>query len=277
MVQLNGFAVAIITDGDQDKLKRQEGDYVGLDNNTEYKLKLSNYHDTDAMADVYIENDNVGTWFIPSNDSIVIERPSDTNRKFTFVKETDYRASRAGVVAGESTNGLIKVIFFPKKRIPIVMTAPRYPGLRSSQFSRPSEATSPRRSQSTYESNIPSLSQYSTLSRAASPQRSQSTYQSNISSSSLYSRSLSPERYVKSSSQPQYQSGATVLGDVSHQQFGTRMKFSNDEIDWPNKTTITIRLVARVYHSRHMYEPYVSIGNRNVAKHENNYPPRIDW
>ncbi len=53
MVQLNKFAVAIVTDGSQDKLKRPDGDYVVLDNNTEYKLKLSNYRDTDAMADVY--------------------------------------------------------------------------------------------------------------------------------------------------------------------------------------------------------------------------------
>lgn len=209
------------------------GDYVALDNNTEYKLKLSNYKNMDAMADVYIEGDKIGTWFIPATDSIVIERPADTNRKFTFMQETDYRASNAGVIAGASTNGLIKVVFFPKKQMPIVMT-----------------------------------SRYESVARPTSPsRRSLAHYQSSTSSpprASMASLAFRP-------SSPRYESGATILGDVSHQQFGTRMRFRDDEIDWSNKTTITIRLVARSYN----YQPYVSIGNRN--RHENGYPGRIDW
>lgn len=240
MVQVNGFALAIINDGEQDKLKRDDGDYVALDNNTEYKLKLSNFHGTDCMVDVYIEDDKVGTWFIPSNDSIVIERPADTYRKFTFVKETAYQARQAGVIAGVSTNGLIKVVFFPKKQIPIVMTS------RYESMARPTPL-----SIKSYQNGV------SQSFRPASPVRT--------------SMASSPRSFRSPS---RYESGATILGDVSHQQFGTRMRFRDDEIDWSNKTTITIRLVARSYDYRsYDYRPYVSIGNR----HENTYPQRIDW
>lgn len=236
MVQVNGFAVAIITDGNQDKLKRPEGDYVALDNNTEYKLSLANYRNTDAMADVYIEDERVGTWFIPANDSIEIERPADTYRKFTFMKETDYRAVNAGVISGASTNGLVKVVFFPKKQTPIVMMAPRF------------RAMSPRRS--SYQNAAPVPSQAVRSPSVRSP-----------------SQSLSPPS--RSVTSLQYQSGSTILGRTSDQQFSTRMRFSDSEIDWANKTTITIRLVVRTYD----YKPYVSISNRN---HTNSYPPRID-
>lgn len=41
MVYQNGFGVKIITDNDQDKLRRGRYNYVALDNNTEYELMLT--------------------------------------------------------------------------------------------------------------------------------------------------------------------------------------------------------------------------------------------
>lgn len=284
MVQLNGFTVAIVTDGDQDKLKRADGDYVAIDNNTEYKLKLSNYRNTDAMAEVFIENDNVGTWFIRSNDSIVIERPADTNRKFTFMKETDSRAIRAGVIPGESTNGLVKVVFFPKKPTPIVMTSPKYESIRSAR-----SLVSP---QPSFRSQSMSPPRSAPISPPRSAPMSPSRSQQPVTSQSLAMSQPRYESRAVSSFRPvsQYESGATVLGDISNQEFSTMRRFNDNEIDWSNKTTITIRLVVRTNYrdNGYMYSvesygssgydlryPYISVGNRN--KNNNGYPPRIDY
>ena len=291
MFQTNNFGVNVISDTYNERVDRGGNyNYVALDNNTQYKLKLSNYRDTDAMAEVSVEGDKVGTWFIPANDSITIERPSDVSRKFTFFKETDTRATNAGVIPGESTNGLIKVIFYPKKPMAYIMT-PTYSTMRTSL---PSSSTflplSPRRSlQSTYQESISPMT-----SKSLAPMTTQS-----LASGSLTTRSASaysPKRVMS----PRYQSGATVLGDVSSQRFNSMRRFSDNEIDWPNKTTITIRLIARTIkynnESEYMYGlessgytgqypyasgqypytsgqyPYTSIGNRLQSR----VPPRID-
>jgi len=203
MVCSNGFCVKIITDTDQDKLRREGYNYVALYNNTEYKIQLINDRSTDAMADVYIEGENIGTWFIPAHEDIVIERPADTARRFTFFKETDTRAVGAGVTPGESLNGVIRVVFYPKKQY---------------------IAISPRRiSQPFLESTLlqPSISPLPTT------------------------VSLRPETLSRTVSLPQYQSGATVLGQQSYQTFGSMRRFSDNEIDWNNKTEIIIRLIVK--------------------------------
>ena len=107
MVYNNGFGVKIISDTDQDKLKRDSYNYVALNNNTEYKVQLLNDRSTDAMAEVYVDGDNVGTWLVPAKENITIDRPVNVARKFTFFKETDTRARSAGVVPGEVLTSII--------------------------------------------------------------------------------------------------------------------------------------------------------------------------
>lgn len=115
MVYVNSFSVKVIAPN-QDKLNRNGYNYVALNNGTEYKLNLINNRSTDAMAQVFLEGNDIGTWFIPANSNITIDRPSNIARKFTFFTETDYRAQQANVIVGDSSNGLIKVIFYPKKQ-----------------------------------------------------------------------------------------------------------------------------------------------------------------
>ena len=74
------------------------------------------------MAEVYIEGEHVGTWFIPRKDSITIDRPVSVARRFVFFRETDRRAISAGVTPGESLNGLVRVVFYPKKQQYIALT-----------------------------------------------------------------------------------------------------------------------------------------------------------
>lgn len=149
MVHQNGFSVKIETLGDHEKIYRGGYNYVALENGSEYKLLLINDRGSDCMAEVEMEGKKIGKWFIPAQDHILIDRPADVPRKFTFFSETDKRAISAGVVVGGRNNGLIKVTFYPKipEAIPYVsMDEPMYATLRSSTLKRSASPMSPRAS-----------------------------------------------------------------------------------------------------------------------------------
>jgi len=117
MIEENGFGVRVMARrGGEDVLDRNGRKYVGLDSGTEYQLELINNRDTMCDALVELEGERVGLWRIYAHDSIVIERPADTKRKFTFFDEDSPEAIEAGVRKGSSLNGLVKVTFYPKKR-----------------------------------------------------------------------------------------------------------------------------------------------------------------
>lgn len=71
-----------------------------------------------------------------------------------------------------------------------------------------------------------------------------------------------------------YESGATVLGRHSHQQFSSMSRFRDDEIDWDNKTEIIIRIVAKKERPIIRYpfpREYIAVKERSPP-----IPPRID-
>jgi len=224
MVYNNGFGVKIITNQDQDKLTRGSYNYVALDNNTEYKIQLRNDRSTDSMAEVYIEGDRVGTWLIPSKEHITIDRPANIARKFTFFKETDPKAIDAGVVPGEFSNGVVRVIFYPKKQY-IAISPRKYTSIQAPQQTRPIP---------TYPFQMPVKSPPVSYQRNALPSTT------NITAIPTY-RAVSPQV----SRSKGYESGATVLGGKSSQSFGSAERFPDNEIDWDNKTEITIRLIVK--------------------------------
>jgi hypothetical protein len=253
MVHLNGFTVKIIPQrGDQDKVQKHGSNYVGLENNTEYKLFLGNDRNTEAMAEIHIEGENVGTFFIQAHNSIIIERPADSPRKFVFVSERDYRASQAGVIAGEFTNGLVRVVFYPKKE-QVYTVKPSYFSPRSPRLLGSAETSS----FSVRPASPRLLGSSETLSFSARP-------------SSLSSSSFGPSS-PRAKSLTNYSSGATILGDHSNQTFGTKRRYDDSEIDWNNKTEITIRLVVKQEYI--VNKPYVSISGRNTF--QTRIPPRI--
>jgi hypothetical protein len=291
MVYNNGFGVKIITNTDQDKLKRDDYNYVALRNNTEYKLQLINDRDTDAMAEVFIENDQIGIWFIPSRGNVIIDRPANISRKFTFFRETDSRARSAGVISGDSNNGLIKVIFYPKKQLYLNMsTASRNSPYISSNI--PRSPRSPRSSMS-FPSVAPTLANapYMSSNIARSPRSSMSfpsvapTLASAPSLTPLMNNERSLSSYNQENFAPstQYQSGATILGRESYQSFGSMRRFSNDEIDWSNKTEIILRLVIKPdsfistvqsYSPGQWNKEFISV---NSSRGMSSIPPRIDY
>jgi hypothetical protein len=301
MVYSNGFGVKIITDTDQDKLKRDIYNYVALYNNTEYKLQLVNDRSTDAMADVFIEGESVGTWFIPAHNDITIDRPANVARRFTFFKETDSRAIGSGVTPGESINGLIRVIFYPKKQQYIAVTQPTSPlfvasgipniphtkryetlyGLQQSPIpTLPSTAqfqqqpiTSPAfKQQQAVSPSIPTLTQSQSNILALQAQKEMMTTPS-------IQQTISP---LSPRVNNAYQSGATVLGRQSYQTFGMIRRFTDDEIDWSNKTEIVIRLIVKPENNIFISTAETSSGNMwnrqfvAIKDMTQPIPPRID-
>lgn len=268
MVYSNGFGVKVITHTEQDKLKRGDFNYVALQNNSEYKLQLTNDRSTDAMAEVFIEDDQVGTWFILAKNNITIDRPANVARKFTFFRETDTRAMSAGITPGESSNGLIRVVFYPKKQKYIAIgTSPNVmiPTISYNKYNplsgiRPSFASStglispkspmvPALPTPNLTGQVPILSPRMITASQIQSQPITSTQQAALSlKESRISPGVYPPRTTyspRTSISAPYQSGATVLGRDSNQTFGVMERFSDDEIDWSNKTEIIIRLVVK--------------------------------
>lgn len=255
MVYSNGFGVKIITKNDQDKLQRGSYNYVALDNNTEYQLQLQNDRSTDAMAEIFVEGERVGTWFIPANKSISIDRPSDVARRFTFFSEIDSRAIGAGVVPGRELNGVVRVIFYPKKSDYISISPSRrimtsegspYAGITLPPLS-PRGMTSPVLSP---RGIIPEGLPYAGMTSPTLSPRGSSAQQ--IATPAMSSRAVTSTGY---------QSGATVLGRQSNQTYGSMKRFTNDEIDWPNKTEIIIRLIVKPAEGRIISTVESSSGN----------------
>lgn len=110
----NDFDIEIIAPSAHPLLHR-EGRYVSLTNGSEYALRLSNPGPTPCDISVYIDKKRVGQWRISPRDYIVIERPADISRKFTFFSEYSVEALSTGAVPGREGNGLIQVIFKPGK------------------------------------------------------------------------------------------------------------------------------------------------------------------
>ena len=204
MISKNGFDLTIesLNRSAAEKVRLNNADYIALDNNTEYAIRLFNDRDIIADAEVYVDGELVGSWRIDAHDSITIERPGDIRRKFTFFSERSSEAFEAGVERGRDENGLIKVVFKPKKQI-------RY------------ERMSPRSTGRYYASTPMAMMQ------------------------------------------SDYESGTTVLGDKSYQNFGSTRALRSDEIDWSNVTEIIVRLIAR------------RSGYRDRPRYSR-IPPRID-
>jgi len=220
----NRFSVTIITDTER---VDNFDDYVGLDDGTEFKIRMENNRDTICDAYVYLEGEFIGSWRIREYSHIDIERPANISKKFTFLKEQ--QAQKYGVTKGSFTNGIIKVVFKPKKSY-------------------------------RYVQSISPISMSPVRHRIN--QRSVNNYQS---TASMSSNSLSSQKRLSSN---QYESGATVLGDLSDQQFYDVEPLSNSEIDSNYITEIIIRLVAKKK----------STGSPKYQKIKpySKYPPRID-
>lgn len=96
----------------------QESDqYVHLRHGDEYSLRLRNQNGRRCDAVVKIDGETVGTWRIGRNSSIEIERPANSDRKFTFYKLGSSEGDAAQLKNNDGL-GLISVTFKPERDQP---------------------------------------------------------------------------------------------------------------------------------------------------------------
>lgn len=112
---LNGFSLNIISDNPVEKVIYKNSNYFSLPHRSEYAIQLSNNHEVKADAHVWIDNEKIGVWRISSYGKITIERPANINRKFVLLKEGTTEARGASIHDHNSSNGLVKVVFYPEK------------------------------------------------------------------------------------------------------------------------------------------------------------------
>jgi hypothetical protein len=124
----NGFSLEILVNGSMPaKIKFINGAYyIIMKHKQEYKIMLSNNNSVRANADVWIDNQIIGSWRLNPYSAIIIERPVEFNRKFLFLQEGTTIANRSGIVNHSNNNGLIKVLFKPElvTRRPLFNMAP---------------------------------------------------------------------------------------------------------------------------------------------------------
>ncbi len=96
--------------------KEIDSGYVVMKHDMKYAIRLSNFGDLRCDTEVKIDGKVVGGWRVPSNDSIVIERPAHDTGCFTFYKTETCEAKKVGLVRSEEL-GLITVLFMPEEEV----------------------------------------------------------------------------------------------------------------------------------------------------------------
>ncbi len=117
MISNNNFKVGIIVDNEIiHPIIRQGYKYIPLHHNTQYKIKLTNNNDIRADSVIKIDGHKVGIWRLNPYSTIIIERPINTHKLFTFYKENTHSSSLAEIINGSPNNGLIEIKYIPEKR-----------------------------------------------------------------------------------------------------------------------------------------------------------------
>lgn len=228
-VSVNGFKVGIKQSESLYESSIDNG-YVALDDNTEYKLLLTNNKSGRCDAHVFIDGESVGIFRVNGYQTITIERPVSVNRKFVFMREKTQNIAKKG----KDENGLVRVIF------------------------RPEEIS--------YDLENYELSDsYNSKGLMA---RGRGIKSSNGIIKKSFNLSMGSDAIPQST---EYESGLTVLGDTSRQNFSSVSKLTN--IDTKNITTINLRLVV----NKNIDKKYISLNEANAhVIHSNSVPPRVD-
>ena len=93
----------------------EKGAYVEIKHGKQYTLSLRNHRNVECDAEIKIDSTHIGTFRIPSQQKIELERPSNDTGNFTFYKSGTKKGNKAGIVQGKSDNGLIEATFTPTK------------------------------------------------------------------------------------------------------------------------------------------------------------------
>lgn len=228
-VSLEPFSVTVISKYVR-KFTQSGSFYFAVKDGAEYSLVLNSNHGTKADAEVTIDGERIGTFRIPPYGSLEVERPADTARKLTFVKEASKRAQKAGVSAGEANNGLVQVEFKPEKAL-LVASAFRNTGKRVEPIDEDDISTW---GVTEYKSDGRMTGAKGKRSRAPSPIVEVEEECANF-------RMFGDEDIPSNPSPANLSAGATILGKESKQQFRDVKPIT--DIDQSHARVIRFRLV----------------------------------
>lgn len=94
---------------------RNEHAYYPLKHSSNYQIRLGNNTDKRCNVILFIDGKKMGKWRIDAYDSIKLERPSQSSRKFVFVKENSWKGEMGNVRNRAMKNGLIEAKFIPEQ------------------------------------------------------------------------------------------------------------------------------------------------------------------
>jgi hypothetical protein len=115
--RLNGFSVIIVPEKKTCKHYQNNGAwYVDMPgDNTIYSIELGNANSRKCDALVEVDGESVGSFRLNEYGKLLLERPSYSEKRFTFFVGGSEGSKKSGYSKGQKTNGLIKVTFRPEK------------------------------------------------------------------------------------------------------------------------------------------------------------------
>lgn len=112
-MQLNGFSVSV----PQAQEETTNG-YVVLNHGQTFQIRLHNSHKSDgqckpADVEIYVQGKYCGTFRVPYGQTVLLERSTEDDGKFTAYRNGSSEAKQIGLDANSDDNGLIKVVWKP--------------------------------------------------------------------------------------------------------------------------------------------------------------------
>ena len=216
MAYYNDFGVEIVTMPNlysTESFTQNDAHYVVLPNDTAYAIRLINRHNVRTDAYVWVDGQSIGGFVLDPNSSETIRRPGQVDKQFVFFSEWSPESREAGVSPGNPDNGLIKVIFKPQRQIRYTRIPPYTRMIASPQRMRMGMGAR----------EIPTMGAHRGM----------------MASQALPASAILPSAYSP------YESGATLLGGESYQEFNKVPPLREDEIDKNMVTEILVRLIVR--------------------------------
>eukprot|EP00808_Paulinella_micropora_P025750 g27105.t1 len=99
-------------------VQRRKGNFLVLENNTTYKLRLENDHAVSCNCHVWVDGHSIGAFRLQPWSMYTIQRPAARRERFCFVQETTKLAVGAvddatGITTGAAQNGRVTARFVP--------------------------------------------------------------------------------------------------------------------------------------------------------------------
>jgi hypothetical protein len=100
--------------------------YVELEHGSNYGIRLASSVKGDAT--IVIDGEQIGTFRVTPLNPVVIERPVNVDKKFTFYKLGSTEADKAGLRSDNEFLGIVQVIFIPEnpRKLNILSREPYY-------------------------------------------------------------------------------------------------------------------------------------------------------